>query len=120
MGRKILQAGVAKSGNFWLYQMLYRMLTAAGVALESIIKNQEEYDDLSKLELSFKGQVDIDTIEIFEDGVDLVVSKIFRKRLHYPESSDANYLFWTHSIFNEGWQAFLKPNDKIVYINWRI
>ena len=116
MGRTILQAGVAKSGNFWLYQILSRILDYASIEVKSVIKEQEEYEELAKLDLSFKGQVDIDTIEISEDRVHLVVSKVFRKRLDYRALSQENYLFWTHSIYNDGWHSFLKNNDKVVYV----
>jgi len=113
----ILQSGVPKSGNFWLYEILENCLQKAGLSRSSFIQNQPIHRIAQNWELSYNKQVDIDVLDITDDGCFYRISSIFR----HPVLDIDDYLqrtthVWTHSSFCDTSRDVLPKFDKIVYI----
>ena len=116
---KILQAGVAKSGNYWLYQILKELYKYNYELSEinSFIKSVPEYNKLKKEELSYKDQVNIDTVEINKNHTNLYVSSIFKRKItNLDEYVKKASIIWTHSEFNSGAKKLIASVDKVIYI----
>lgn len=114
---KILQIGVPKSGNFWLYQILQQILKSAGQEKASFIE-QHPIQELAKTwDLNYPDQSKIDVIDITDLQVTYRISSIFKM----PVEDPAEYLsktshVWTHSPVCKKSGGILNLFDKKVYI----
>lgn len=114
---KLLQAGVAKSGNYWLYTILQSLLRRTGQPTHTYIESQPIHAIARTWELSFPEQASIDTIDITDAGVFYRISSAFR----WPVDDLDTYLarathVWTHSGINARTDTVFGKFDKIVYI----
>jgi aryl sulfotransferase len=114
---RILQSGMPKSGNFWLWQILQQIITEAGLPNESFIQRHPVYPIAKTWELSFAEQADIDVLDIIPYAQFFRISSIFRMPVGDLDTylSQTNHV-WTHSNFNIGSKAVFPKFDKIVYI----
>lgn len=96
----ILQVSAPKTGSFWLNTILKTILKTKNIAISSYIKQQPVYTKLKEQELSFKGQADVDMIDIQEDGFFYRVSSIMKKPVpSIQQYADSATLAWTHSTW---------------------
>lgn len=114
---RILQAGAAKSGNFWLYKILDNIFKASGIPKRSFVKNQPEYQLIKNRQLSYPEQVSIDMLDIENRNCYWRISSIVREPVHNFE----NYLnsvshVWTHSRICDRSLNVYPQFDKVVYI----
>lgn len=114
---RLLQAGMAKSGNYWLWNILQEIITAGGLPNESFIQNHPIHDIARGWELSFKRQADIDVLDIQRPQCFYRISTIFRM----PIKNLDDYLsqckhVWTHSEYNPMSADVFPRFDKIVLI----
>ncbi len=114
---RILQAGVAKSGNFWLYTILQNILEQSQRPRTTFIQTQPIHAIAKTWELSYQEQADIDVIDIEPHACFYRISSIFKMPIAdldaYLESSTH---LWTHSpICSRSFEVFPKC-DRIVYI----
>lgn len=114
---KLLQSGVAKSGNYWLYTILQSLLRRTGQPTHTYIESQPIYAIARTWELSFPEQASIDTIDISDTGVFYRISSAFR----WPVVDLDAYLartthVWTHSNITDRTDTVFGKFDKIVYI----
>ncbi len=94
----ILQISAPKSGSYWLHTILLQILQKKKKPVKSFIKEQQVYQEVKNLELSFKGQAGVDMIDIEEDGCYYRVSSVFREKIQDPEAyAKSTTLAWTHS-----------------------
>lgn len=113
----ILQSGMAKSGNFWLYRILKNILDSAKLEQKSFIQSNPIYEVAKTWPLSFDEQAGIDVIDVTDHGCFYRISHIFR----YPIEDIQTHLnqcrhVWTHSpMCSMSFQVF-SYFDKIVYI----
>lgn len=94
----ILQIGVPKCGNFWLYQIIQQILLKSGRDRTSFIQKQPIYGLAKTWDLNFPDQSKIDVMEITDVQLSYRISSIFRKPVenlqHYIDSTSH---VWTHS-----------------------
>lgn len=114
---KLLQSGVAKSGNYWLYTILQSLLRRTGQPTHTYIESQPIHAIARMWELSFPEQASVDTIDIADTGVFYRISSAFR----WPVEDLDAYLartthVWTHSHISVHTDALFGKFDKIVYI----
>lgn len=114
---KILQAGAAKSGNFWLYTIIEKILDRAGERQKSFVKSQPIYAEARNWQLSYPSQADIDMLDIENEGCYWRISS----RIREPVTDIDNYIqstshVWTHSRICERSLEVYPKFDKIVYI----
>lgn len=113
----ILQSGVAKSGNYWLYKILDAIYTEANIECRSYIRNHSKYKTLKDLKLSFKEQASIDTIKFNSNKLKLYVSNIYEEQIKDPSDYfDKCSIVWTHTEFNRYFYEFEKDISKIIYL----
>lgn len=94
----ILQISAPKSGSYWLHTILLQTLQKKGIPLKSFIREQDIYQQIKGLNLSFRGQSGVDMIDIEEDACYYRVSSVFREELKDPAAYAASTtLAWTHS-----------------------
>ena len=66
---KILQAGVAKSGNYWLWKIIDESLKAADIDIKKHVTSSNEYFDIQQnKQLSNIDQISSDVIDVDMTG----------------------------------------------------
>lgn len=114
---KTLQAGVAKSGNYWLYKIIQEIYKTKYDIIPSYIKLHSEYENLKNHKLSYDNQVDIDTIAFNNKKLWFYVSSIFKEEIiNKNDYFDKTSVVWTHSELNNGFNKIIHHFDKVVYI----
>jgi aryl sulfotransferase len=114
---KILQAGEAKSGNYWLYNIIDNIYQEAGISKSSYITKQPIYEEAKKKTFSYAKQAEIDTIEVNGDEVKVMISDWYNEQITDIDTyiKQVSHV-WTHSICNDTLLEFAKKMDKVVYI----
>lgn len=96
----ILQVSAPKTGSFWLNTILKKTLESIEAPISYYIRTLEEYENLKKEKLSFKGQAGVDMIDIEESGTYFRVSSLFREIIPNLQSfAKIATLTWTHSTW---------------------
>lgn len=113
----ILQAGIAKSGNFWLYTLLQSICQHGGLEQRSFIQHHPIYAQARTWKLSHAGQADVDALDIEPRGCHFRISRVFRE----PIADIDAYLrqcshVWTHSPICPRSFSVLPKFDGITYI----
>ena len=113
----IIQIGLPKSGNFWLRTILTNILQLANQENRSFIQSQPIYDIAKTWDLSVRGQIAIDFLDITPNALFYRIGNIFR----YPVDDIDDYinrcsLVWTHSQFSPKVLDLLPKFDKAIYI----
>ena len=113
----ILQVGLPKSGNFWLYTLIKHILEAANLEAQAFIQKQPIYELAKTWDMSVRNQINIDFLDITHNGLFYRIGNIFR----YPVDDIDDYLnnstlVWTHSQFNPKVLEVLPKFDKVIYI----
>ena len=116
---RILQSGMEKSGNYWLWKIIQSVLTDAGMSTQTFIETQPIHALAKTWELSFTEQADIDVIDIEETGLFYRISSVFRMPLLAVDVdaylSQASHV-WTHSFYCARSDEIFPKFDKVVYI----
>ncbi|WPP52627.1 sulfotransferase domain-containing protein [Catalinimonas niigatensis] len=113
----ILQAGVAKSGNYWLYTLLQCIIKEANIKNKSYIKTEPIYPIAKNWNLSTKNQVDENVMDITNTGCFYRISSIYRRKIiNVEDYVNQNTLVWTHSPFCSESKTVFPVFDKRVYI----
>ena len=114
---RILQAGRAKSGNFWLYTIIKTIVTKAGHDWSGYVQTQPIYEIARHWELSYRDQAAIDVLDIERYRCYYRISSIFRMPIDdIDEYLSKCTLVWTHSSFCEQSAEVLPKFDKVVYV----
>jgi aryl sulfotransferase len=113
----VLQAGVPKSGNLWLYQMLERVWAEAGLARRRFITGHPIYQEAKSWQLSYPEQASVDVLDFERGRAFCRISSRFREEV----SDLAGYCaqashVWTHSTITDADLPQLGRFDRIVYI----
>ncbi len=114
----ILQVGLPKSGNLWLYRILENILDAHGVEQRSYIQQQPIYAQAQTWPTNFSGQAGTDVLLIEPDGC---FAKVANSQQRYPLVELDDYLhqcrhIWCHSGVCQRTLQIAPKLDKIVYI----
>ncbi|NOG48286.1 MAG: hypothetical protein HND48_01695 [Chloroflexi bacterium] len=114
---KILQSGVAKSGNYALYRIIQSILRRSGVDLSTYIATDPIYPIAREWPLNYPEQAAIDTIDITDTRVWYRISSIYR----WPIDDIDAYLahtthVWTHSQVTPLSRTLFPKFDKIIYL----
>lgn len=114
---KIIQIGNAKSGNFWIYQILQRILSEANMERKSYIQNQPIYEVAKTWKLSFSDQASVDNLMITPLQYYYRISSIFQMPIENLDDyiSQTTHV-WLQSPPCKLTTAALSKFDKIIYI----
>jgi aryl sulfotransferase len=77
----IIQNGIPKSGNLWLYRILNSMLDVAGIPQKSYIQSHPLYPGLQQLDFDIEDIAGFDTLEIEKKRCFAVVRQTFREAI---------------------------------------
>lgn len=111
----IIQSGLPKSGNYWLYKILQEVMQSAGIPQRSYVKSQPIYED-AKTWPYFEDQAGIDYLEVDSDG------HYFRKGDFRQRIEDIDHYIsrcshvWTHTLWTDESADVFRKFDKIIYI----
>lgn len=114
----ILQVGLPKSGNLWLYRILENILDAHGVERRSYIQQQPIYAQAQTWPTNYRGQAGTDVLEIEPEGC---FAKVANSQQRYLLTDLDDYLqqcrhIWCHSRYCQRTLQVAPKLDKIVYI----
>jgi aryl sulfotransferase len=113
----ILQAGVPKSGNYWLYTILKSIGQKAGLEYKSFLRTHPIHEVAQTWDLSFAGQNDMDFLNIKKNYCQFRISAVFEEKIaDIDDYINKCSLVWTHSYMNNYGFEILPKFDKIVYI----
>jgi Sulfotransferase domain len=133
---RVLQAGIDKSGNYWLWRILRLLMDEAGIERKSWILNDPIYQVSKTWELSFPEATELDVITwdtspaaayesdsydtqpLRERAYYYCVIPMYRRRIqNLGEYVAASTHLWTHAPWHDNLpQELLGGIDKIVYI----
>jgi aryl sulfotransferase len=113
----VLQAGVPKSGNLWLYQILESVWAEAGLERRRFITGHPVYQEARSWPLSYPEQASVDVLDFERGRAFCRISSRFREEV----SDLAGYCaqashVWTHSEITDADLPQLGRFDRIVYI----
>lgn len=113
----ILQCGVPKSGNFWLYKIIQEILKSEGSSTTSFIERQPIYELARNWELNFPDQARIDVLEVTDLQYSYRISSIFQMPVEdISKYVNASPHIWTHSPVCRKTSELLDLVDKKVCI----
>jgi len=113
----LIQVGIPKSGNFWIYNLLQQILDQGKIEQRSYIKQHPVYPVAQDWELGVPGQVDIDILSIERLANFCLIWPIFREPIDDLDAYiDQTNHVWTHSPFTPNSLTVLPKFDKIIYI----
>jgi len=96
----ILQNGMAKSGNYWLYTCLQALMAEAGIPMRSYIQSHAVFEEAKTWTLSFPEQASIDVIDITPSGyVTRISSKFSEEITDLDEHFGRVRHLWSHSPY---------------------
>jgi len=113
----VLQVGQAKSGNYFLYKIIQRILQEAKFPIKTFIEKDPINKIASKWELSNNDQALIDVIDFEPLKCFYRIGPIYRMPIEDLESyvKETNHV-WTHSRIDKSNAQHFKHFDKIIYI----
>ena len=114
----VFQCGVPKSGNFWLYSAIQRLLLAAGREPGSFIQNQPIYQEAQSWTLSFPEQASIDVLDVRPKGYFARISSRFEQEITDLDAylAQATHV-WSHSRYRgELSDDLFSRVDCVIYI----
>lgn len=113
----ILQAGVPKSGNYWLYTILKSIIKEAGLEYKSFLRTHPIHEVAQTWDLSFAGQNDMDFLNIKKNYCEFRISAVFEEKIaDIDDYISKCSLVWTHSLINSYSLEVLPKFNKIIYI----
>ncbi|MFP4471494.1 MAG: sulfotransferase domain-containing protein [Bacteroidales bacterium] len=114
---KLLQIGLPKSGNYWLYNIIQQLYRLNSLPSGSFIKTLAIYREARHWDLSHSQQAGIDMMDIEREKCYFKISSRLREPIPdldaYVEKS--NHV-WTHSEVCEYIGDILRRFNKLVYI----
>lgn len=133
---RVLQAGIDKSGNYWLYRIIRLLMEEAGIPRKSWIIQDPIYQVSKDWTLSFPGATELDVITwdttpasayregnfetqpLRERAYYYCVIPMYRRRIaDIDEYVSANSHLWTHAPWHDDLPAeLLNRIDKTVYV----
>lgn len=114
---RLLQTGVPRSGNYWVYTILQKLLTSAGVEVLRWITKQ----DLSRLQFqeNFAGQLQVDALSLnpLREEYFWRVSSVHKEQITNLEEylSTVTHL-WTHAPCTEALRPITRERSHRIYI----
>jgi len=114
---RILQAGEAKSGNYWLYNIIDNIYQEAKIEKPNYITQKPIYEEAKKKTFSYAKQAEIDTIEVNGEELKVIISDWYNEIISDVDAyvKEVSHV-WTHSISNDTLTDFAMKMDKIIYI----
>ena len=113
----ILQAGMAKSGNYWTWKILDLTLKAAFGEPSKYIVKHKEFENLKSKKLTHEDQLYTDVLDVDLSGYYFRVGPYFKEKIYDIEDyiNNAQHI-WTHSEYHPKFDKVLRNIQKTIYI----
>jgi len=85
---KWAQIGTAKSGNYWIYNILQSVAKHAGLERKSFIQNQAIYPIAKNWKMNFPNQQDIDHLSIHPTRCVYNIGNVFNMPIALEDIDD--------------------------------
>lgn len=113
----VLEAGVPRSGNSWIYQILTSLHHAANIPWRSYIENHPIHATAKNWPLSLAGQAGINMASITPEGCYLGISSAFQERIDdFAEFVRSCLIVWTHSAYDRRVAPAFGTFAHVVYV----
>ena len=93
----ILQAEVPKSGNYWLYSIIRKILQAAGEQHDSYIQQHSIQSEVDRWEFSFARQSQMDFLNIERGRCYCRISEVFKEEIAILDRDLNSVLTYSHA-----------------------
>lgn len=98
----VVQNGMAKSGNYWLYRCIQALLADAGVPMRSYIQRHAVFAEAQHWPLSFPEQASIDVLDVTPEGYFTRISSKFSEEIADLDSYFGQVRHvWSHSPYRD-------------------
>lgn len=113
----ILQIGVAKSGNLWVWRLIEEIMSRAGLPKKRFIQKQPVYPLMKDWKSTIAEKRDVDFIDICKNASFYYYFPFFSLPIDNAEDymNSVSHV-WTHSFYQDTNNELLTKFDKIVYI----
>ena len=109
----IVQAGVAKSGNYWLWKIIHTILINNSKTVSSNIENSEHLKKFYDQIVSHNDQTKIDVIDVNYFGIYWRFGQYYREKIKNIDLYlDRAKHIWTHSKYSENFNLIFKGEKK--------
>ena len=113
----VLQCGMAKSGNYWVYQIVRALLRVGGVPERSFIQSHLVFQDAQRWQLSAKDQARIDAVAVERGNCYAVISSAFKERIvDLPAYVRSCSHIWTHAPWSRPLEEMFIRAPRRLYI----
>ncbi len=113
----VLEAGVPRSGNSWVYRILTSLYRAAGVPWRSYVENHPIHSEAKQWPLSLAGQADINMVSITPGGCQLGISYAFAEPItDFADFVRSCLVVWTHSPYDRRAASMFARFARVVYV----
>lgn len=114
---KVLQSGIPKSGNVWVYRIINKVFEKSKIERKSFIRNEKIYQIAKEWDLSISDQVEKDVIDIENGRIYSRISSIYKMPIKNPiDFLSRTNLVWTHSKYELDSLAIYKKFSHHIYI----
>jgi aryl sulfotransferase len=115
--RNVLQSGVAKSGNYWLWKIIDLTLKESGQPRSNFVTNTEAYARLQEQIMTHEDQLKTDVLDVDATGYYWRIGPYHRERIVSLSAylAKADHI-WTHSAYHSNFEPVLSSVGKAVYI----
>ena len=114
---RIIQIGVPKSGNFWIYNLLQQILSQGDIDQRSFIKQHPIYPVAQTWKSSRPGPVGVDSLYIGPLGTFYQIWPVFREPVdNLDDYVNKTSFVRSHSPYSDNCRTVLSKFDKIIYI----
>lgn len=113
-----LQAGVAKSGNYWIWKIIDLLLLEGGVTNKSFVTSTSFYEGIGNdTVLSHEDQARTDVLDVDPGGYSWRVSSYHREEIRDIAQyvSSCSHI-WSHSEYSAKFEQIFTLVDSVVYI----
>lgn len=113
----IIQSGMAKSGNYWVWKILDLTLKASFGEPSKYIVKHKEFQNLKNKRFTHEDQLYTDVLDVDMSGYYLRVGPYFKEKIYDIEdyTNNAQHI-WTHSEYHPKFEKILRNTQKTIYI----
>lgn len=113
----IIQAGMAKSGNYWVWKVLDLTLKAAFGDPSKYIVKYKDFQNLKNKRFTHEDQLYTDVLDVDMSGYYFRVGPYFKEKIYdIDDYIDNAQHIWTHSKYHPNFVKVLNRIEKTVYI----
>lgn len=113
----ILQAGVAKSGNYWLWRILREIHLLNDVEIRSFNRTLPVFEEARTWpHMTHEDQLETDVVDVDDSGVHVRIASRYRSEVDASDLVAGSSHLWTHSEFHAYFTPILSRAGHTFYL----